>query len=428
MIRPNRAWRTAAVLAAASLVLTACGGDSEEPDSADEPTQSAESETSAAEPQGDGTLRIGSLLPQTGDLAFLGPPEFAGVDLAVKDINAAGGVLGNDVEEFDADSGDGTPDIAGSEVDKLFNQKVDAIVGAAASGVSVSVIDKITGAGVVHFSPANTAAGFDTYDDNGLYFRTAPSDRLQGQVLANLAVEDGFSNVAIMARQDFYGEGLAEQVKATLEEKGATVSEYVLYSSDAQNDTAENNKDAASPPDAIVLIALEDTTKIDPQLIAKGVGPQDVQLYFVDGNTADYSGEKFDLTGVKGTIPVPAEVDESFNDRLLEINPKLKDFSYSAQSYDAVVIIALAAIAAGDDSGEAIGANIIDVTKEGTQCSSFEECAKLLEEGEDIDYEGVSGPTDMNDTGSPASGTIGIQLYEKGNKYKQVDTVSGVVN
>ena len=428
MIRPNRAWRTAAVLAAASLVLTACGGDSEEPDSADEPTQSAESETSAAEPQGDGTLRIGSLLPPTGVLAFLGPPEFAGVDLAVEDINAAGGVLGNDVEEFDADSGDGTPDIAGSEVDKLFNQKVDAIVGAAASGVSVSVIDKITGAGVVHFSPANTAAGFDTYDDNGLYFRTAPSDRLQGQVLANLAVEDGFSNVAIMARQDFYGEGLAEQVKATLEEKGATVSEYVLYSADAQNFTAEVNKVAASKPDAIVLIAFEETTKIVPQLIAKGVGPQDVQLYFVDGNTADYSGEKFDLTGVKGTIPVPAEVDESFNDRLLEINPKLKDFSYSAQSYDAVVIIALAAIAAGDDSGEAIGANIIDVTKEGTQCSSFEECAKLLEEGEDIDYEGVSGPTDMNDTGSPASGTIGIQLYEKGNKYKQVDTVSGVVN
>jgi branched-chain amino acid transport system substrate-binding protein len=231
-----------------------------------------------------------------------------------------------------------------------------------------------------------------------------------------------------MARQDFYGEGLAEQVQATLEEKGATVSEYVLYSADAQNYTAEVNKVAASKPDAIVLIAFEETTKIIPQLIAKGVGPQDVQLYFVDGNTADYSGENFDLAGVKGTIPVPAAVDESFNDRLLEVNPKLKDFSYSAQSYDAAVIIALAAIQAGDDSGEAVGANIIDVTKEGTQCSSFEECAKLLEEGEDIDYEGASGPTDMNDTGSPASGTIGIQLYEKGNKYKQVDTVSGVVN
>ena len=218
-------------------------------------------ETSDAAPTGDGTLTIGNLLPQTGDLAFLGPPEFAGVKLAVEEINAAGGVLGQDVVNIDADSGDGTPDIAGSEVDKLFNQDVDAIIGAAASGVSVSVIDKITGAGVVHFSPANTAAGFDTYDDNGLYFRTAPSDRLQGQVLANLAVEDGFSNVAVMARQDFYGEGLAEQVQTTLQEKGANVAEYVLYSADAQNYTAEVNKIAAAKPDALVLVAFEETTR-----------------------------------------------------------------------------------------------------------------------------------------------------------------------
>jgi branched-chain amino acid transport system substrate-binding protein len=309
-------------------------------------------------------------------------------------------------------------------------QSYDAavIIGAAASGVSVSVIDKITGEGVVQFSPANTAAGFDDYDDNGLYFRTAPSDRLQGQVLANLAVEDGFSNVAVMARQDFYGEGLAEQVQTTLEEKGATVAEFVLYAADAQNYTAEVNKIAASKPDAIVLIAFEETTKIVPQLIAKGVGPQDVQIYFVDGNLADYSKQNFDLTGVKGTLPVAAEEDPGFNDRLLEIDPNLDSFSYAAQSYDAAVIIALAAIAAGDDDGTAVGAEIINVTKEGTQCSSFEECKGLLENGEDIDYQGVSGPTDMNDSGSPASGTIGIQEYKKGNKYEQVDAVSGVVN
>ena len=91
----------------------------------------------------------------------------------------------------------------GAEVDKLFSQNADAIIGAAASGVSVSVIDKITGAGVVHFSPANTAAGFDTYEDNGLYFRTAPSDVLQGQVLGNLAVEDGYENVAVLATAEY---------------------------------------------------------------------------------------------------------------------------------------------------------------------------------------------------------------------------------
>jgi ABC-type branched-subunit amino acid transport system substrate-binding protein len=424
MIRTTRAARLGAALAAATLVLTACGGGDEEAT----PTTPTDEESSSSgdAPAGDGTLTIGNLLPQTGDLAFLGPPEFAGVKLAVEEMNAAGGVLGQDVANIDADSGDGTPDIAGAEVDKLFNQDVDAIIGAAASGVSVSVIDKITGAGVVHFSPANTAAGFDTYDDNGLYFRTAPSDALQGAVLGNLAVEDGFSNVAVMARQDFYGEGLAEQVQTTLQEKGANVAEFVLYSADAQNYTAEVNKIAAAKPDALVLVAFEETTKIIPQLIAKGIGPQDIQIYFVDGNLADYSDEKFDLTGVKGTLPVSGNPDPAFNDKLLEIDPKLKDFSYGPQSYDAAMIIGLAAIAAGSDNGEAIGAEIVNVTKEGTQCSTFEECAALLEEGEDIDYEGASGPTDMNDTGSPASGTIGINEYT-GNKYEQVETVSGLV-
>jgi ABC-type branched-subunit amino acid transport system substrate-binding protein len=425
MKRPTRASRIALACAASTLVLASCGEDSSD----GEGTASTDDETSSASPEakGDGVLRIGSLLPQTGDLAFLGPPEFAGVDLAVEEINAAGGVLGKPIEQFDADSGDGTPDIAGAEVDKLFNNEVDAIFGAAASGVSVSVIDKITGAGVVHFSPANTAAGFDDYDDNGLYFRTAPSDRLQGQVLANLAVEDGFQNVAVMARQDFYGEGLAEQVQTTLEEKGATVAEYVLYSADAEKFSAEVTKIAAAKPEALILIGFDETTKIVPQLIANKIGPQDIQLYFVDGNLADYSEERFDLTGVKGTLPVSGNPDPSFNDKLLEIDPKLKDFSYGPQSYDAVMITALAAIAAGDDSGEAIGAEIVNVTREGTQCSTFEECAQLLEDGEDIDYEGASGPTDMNDSGSPSSGTIGINEYEKGNAYKQVDTVSGVV-
>ena len=427
MIRPTRAWRTAAVFATAALVLTACGSNNtnagSEPKSSGSPSSSG-----PAAPKGDGTLNIGSLLPQTGDLAYLGPPEFAGVDLAIKEINDAGGVLGKPIGSYKADSGDGTPDIAGASVDSLLNDKTDVIIGAAASGVSLSVIDKITGAGVVEFSPANTAAAFDTYDDKGLYFRTAPSDRLQGQVLGNMAVQDGFSNVAVMARQDAYGEGLAQQTKQTLQEKGASVPAYILYSADAQNFTAEVNKVAAAKPDALVLIGFNETTKIIPQLISKGVGPQDIQIYFVDGNMADYSGENFNLKGVKGTFPAPAKVDKAFNDKLLQINPKLKDFTYGPQSYDAVMLSALAAIAAKSDNGKAIASQIVNVSKDGTSCSGFQECANLLKQGKDINYEGVSGPCDLNDTGSPDKATIGIQLYGNDNKYKQIDAVSGVLD
>jgi ABC-type branched-subunit amino acid transport system substrate-binding protein len=421
MIRPTRTWRVAAVFAAATLVLTACGSDS---DSGSDKKSDSSSKSAA---KGDGTLTIGTLLPQTGDLAFLGPPEFAGVQAAVNEINAAGGVEGKKIVKVDSDSGDGTPDIAGASVDKLLAQNADVIVGAASSNVSKSVIDKITGAGVVQFSPANTAAGFDEYPDKGLYFRTAPSDVLQGKVVANLAVQDGNKNVAVLARQDFYGEGLAASAAKNVEAAGAKVPAKVLYNADAENYTAEVNEIAAAKPDALILVAFEETTKILPQLIAKGMGPQDIKIYFVDGNLADYSKEKFDLTGVKGTAPAPANPDPAFNKELVKIDPKVKDFTYSTESYDAVVISALAALAAKDDSGEAISKEIINVTKDGTQCSGWEECSKLVEDGEDIDYEGKSGPTDMNDTGSLAKGTIGINQYKKGNTYAKVDSVTGLV-
>ena len=421
MKRPTTIARLGAIALVGALALAGCGSDDDGGDSS-----SSGSKTAA---KGDGTLTIGTLLPQTGDLAYLGPPEFAGVDLAVQEINDAGGVLGKPIAQVKADSGDGTPDIAGASVDKLLNGNSDVIVGAAASSVSLSVIDKITGAGKVEFSPANTAAAFDTYDDKGLYFRTSPSDRLQGQVIGNMAVEDGHTNVAVMARQDAYGQGLAEQVVETLKEKGATVTANVLYNADAENFTAEVNKVAASKPDAVVLVAFEETTKIIPQFVSKGIGPKDVQLYFVDGNMADYSDtlKQVDLTGVKGTFPAPAEVDTSFNDKLLSVNPKLKDFTYGPQSYDAVMLIALAAEAAKDDDGTALAKEIVKVSKDGTECKGFEECKKLLDEGEDIDYTGVSGPCDMNDTGSPNKATIGIQEY-KGNKYSQIDSVSGVLD
>lgn len=431
MIRSNRTVRLASVVAAATLVLAACG--SEEPAATDPaPTDSAEptdDSAAPASPTGDGVLHVGTLLPQTGDLAYLGPPEFAGVDLAIKEINAAGGVLGKPVEQTKGDSGDLTPDIGGEQTDKLLNAGADVIVGAASSSVSLSVIDKIIGADVVQFSPANTSPAFDTYDDKDLYFRTSPSDVFQGEVLGNLIVEDGLNNVAILARQDSYGEGLANRLEEILKEKGATVAAYELYSADATNYTAEVNKIAASKPDAIALIGFEETTKIVPKLISKNVGPQDVQTYFVDGNTADYGDEDFDLEGVKATFPAAAEVPVDFNKKLDDIvaPKKLNDYTYGAQSYDALMLIALAAETAGDDAGLALSKELINVSAEGTACSAYAECLALVQDGEDINYEGISGPVDLNDTGSVSKATIGIQEYQADNSYEQIDSVSGVI-
>jgi ABC-type branched-subunit amino acid transport system substrate-binding protein len=223
--------------------------------------------------EGDGTLKIGTLLPQTGDLAFLGPPEFAGVDVAVKEINQAGGVLGKPVEQARADSGDGTPNIAPTSVDKLLNADADVILGAASSGVSTTVIDKITNAGVLQISPANTSTVFDTYDDKGLYFRTAPSDVLQGRVMANLVAQDGATTLGIIARQDPYGTALADNVEKFFTESGGEVVAKELYDPAAATFTAEVGALAAEDPDAIVVISFDETKKIIPAMIEEGIGP-----------------------------------------------------------------------------------------------------------------------------------------------------------
>ena len=108
--------RLGAVALIGAIALAGCGSD----DSGDDSSSSDNSKTAA---KGDGTLTIGTLLPSTGDLAYLGPPEFAGVDLAIKEINDAGGVNGKPIKQIKSDSGDGTPDIAGASVDKLHQRQ-----------------------------------------------------------------------------------------------------------------------------------------------------------------------------------------------------------------------------------------------------------------------------------------------------------------
>ncbi len=243
---------------------------------------------------GDGVLTIGSILPQTGSLAFLGPPEFAGFDLAIKDINDAGGVLGQPVVGIKGDSGDATTDTASKTVDAQLSQNVDAIIGAASSGVSLTVIDKITAAGVVQFSPANTSKKLSSYADKGLYFRSAPSDIVQGAVLAKVITDDGAANVAIIARNDAYGTGLAEDLQKNLEANGAKVVITKIYDEKATTFDAEVDAIKAAAPDAVAIIGFEESSKILATMVEKGVGPKTIKVYGCDGNMGNALGTSFD--------------------------------------------------------------------------------------------------------------------------------------
>jgi branched-chain amino acid transport system substrate-binding protein len=417
--------------------LAACGDDDDGEESTDTTaaadgtsTTAAEEETTtttappieescdtSAAPTGsgatsEGVLRLGYLLPESGSLAFLGPPMICAVYMAVSEINAAGGVNGQPVELVAADDGTDA-DVASTAADQLLANGVDYIVGAAASGVSLAVLDKITSAGVPMCSPSNTGAQFTTVDDNGgFYFRTAPPDNLQAQVLADLVTGDGVSNVAIVARSDEYGEGFAEFLQQELEALGATVPTVELYDPDAGTYSDVGTALAEASPDAVAMIAFEEGAAVMQAGIAAGVGPQDVQWYGSDGIQSSSFHEAVDpddpsvVEGVRGTAPsaAPADGEATFRDRFSTFAPDV-DTIFSGHAYDCVALAAIAAASAGSDAAADIQAQVVAVSGGGTKCSLPADCLAAASGGEDVDYDGAAGVLDFVEAGEPGAGS-----------------------
>ncbi len=446
-MQKSRVRRVGALIVGLSLVAAACGGDDDDapvedstPDATEESSAEPSAEPSAdvtedASGAADGVLRIGGLLPETGNLAFLGPPEIAGVNLAVQEINEAGGVNGADVEYLPGDSGD-NGEVANATVDRLLAEDVDAFIGAASSGVSLTVIDKITQAGKIHFSPANTSPTFTDYDDNGLYFRTAPSDVVQGAALADVMLADGAATAAFLVLNDSYGTGLQQFTIEPYTAGGGAVVYGDLgttYDPQAENFDAEIAAVVDSNPDAIVIIGFDETAQILGGLIEAGFGPSDVLVYGTDGNMGNALAAQFDdpsvVAGMKGTLPgvdVEGELAD-FRDRLLAVDGGLVDYSYSAEAYDAITVMALAASIAGSDDGVAVAAEINGVTRDGEKCTSYADCLALVEAGTDIDYDGVSGPLEFIDAGEPSTASILILQFDAEGAIEVVGSVQGSV-
>lgn len=411
-----------AAVGVSALVLAGCasgGGDT--------PESSAPSTGGGAVSEADGTFSVGTILPATGNLAFLGPPEVAAVKLAIQDIQAAGDAFPFTTTLTERDSGDTTTDIATQSAGELVDAGVDVVIGAASSGVSFTFIDQLVNAGIVQISPANTSPDFTDYADDGYYWRTAPSDVLQGRVLGNLMVGDGAENVGIIYINDPYGIGLEENATTAIEAAGGTVSVSVPYNPGDTVFTSQVDELLAAQPDAIAVIAFEETASIIPELV-NTQGYPGSQVYFVDGNLSNsYEFAAGTLEGAKGTLPGnPA--DTEFQSRLLEIDPALTDFSYAPESYDAVIVAALAAAQAKDDSGTAIRDNLQSVTEGGEKCTTFADCLALINDGQDIDYDGVSGPITFDANGDPTEAYIGIYQYGADNKYTLLNAEFGSLN
>lgn len=372
----------------------------------------------------DTQLKIGGIIPLTGGLAFLSPPEIAGLHLAVDEINAAGGVLGKKVTLEILDSGDGTTlEIADQSATKHLANKVDVIIGAASSGVTRSIINKITGAKVVQISMANTAPDLSTWKDGGYYFRTAPSDLLQGKIVANQILQDAAKNVAIVFQDTSYGVGLKDVAQASLTKGGAKVTSYAFPENES-NFTSIVDKALATDPDAVLLISYDEAKKAVPAFKAKDFAGSNI--YFVDGNLADYSKESFAsyLNGAKGTLP-GGKLTASFKTKLAakykqKTGKELTEFSYGAETYDAVMLAAIAAQAAKNASGPGIRKELTNVSLAGkgkVKVKTFADALKALKAGKKVDYDGQSGPIEFDKNGDPGGAFIGIYRFNSKGQY-----------
>lgn len=358
----------------------------------------------------------------------------AGWKLAIKDIIDSGGIAGINLSFDEAhrlnEGDDASIDLACQSADALLAADIDVIIGPALSVVTEKVIDKVVGAGVILFSPANTATVFSTYDDHQLYFRTAASNVFQGSVLGKLVVRDGNQSAVVMSVNDVYGNSLREETAKAIEEAGGQVIDSFSYDPFMQNFDHEVQRVISANPHAVVLVGyLRDSANILRTMITRGVGPKDKNLYGAANvsptlvrqvNPQDLSA----LTGMKGTSA--AVKNEEFSSRLKQLDPSLQDVTYAAESYDAVVITALAADIADTDAPGEIAKRINDVTRGGEKCTSFAACKKLVGEGKNIDYDGASGPLEFTDAGEPSSTSYVIHEIQADGSLKSIRIVKVV--
>ena len=433
--------------AALTLSLAACGSeDDDTPEAEDTPAATGETEASAPSDEftndkcaggttSADTFKVGGILPLTGNLAFLGPPEVAGVGLAVSDINAAGGVNGVDACHQVEDSGDTTDlSVSTASARTMIQDKVSVVIGAASSSVSLNLVDRLTAAKITHVSPANTAVDLSGYSD--FYFRTAPPDGIQGNALGSLISSDGYQKVAFLVFSDTYGTGLRDVVQETVEAGGGECTYGCKGDGDefpAGQTTFSSEVSAAvnSNPDAIVILAFDETKAIVPELASAGSDMS--ATFFSDGNTADYSAdfEPGTLEGAQGTIP-GADASSDFKERLQGWNQsangkELTDYAYAAESYDATILAALAAHKGGATDSVTVQQNYAAVSgaTDGEECESYADCVALLDEGSEIRYIGPSGIGPIDEENDPSSAFVGIYTFNAENKNELTSTVEG---
>ncbi len=417
-MRGRRIFAVAGSVAVMSLGVAACGDDDEESSSS-----GGEEVSSAAF-----DLNVGVLLPQTGDLSIFAPPGEKAANLAVEEASAA--LEGTDITVTSSAADTETKAAsAQSAAQKLITDGSTCLVGPWASDETIPVGQSVAARQQVPLiSPSSTSPEITDLPDDGFVFRTAPSDALQGIVLAD-AVGQEFgtdATISVAARNDAYGEGIATEFKAAFEEAGGTTTGPVLYDPEGTTFDSEASEIVADSPDGYVIIDFEDPYgKVGAALVRTGDFDA-TKMFTADGLAFDKIPSTIpleSLDGANGTRPATPEGTETADafQKLYDDSseqPKARG-TFDAQNFDAVTLCVLGAVAAGSAEGPDIQAAITDVASAPGDQYDYTDMAgaiEALQAGEDIDFEGVSGPLDLDDNGDPTEGTYDTYSYENGKQ------------
>jgi ABC-type branched-subunit amino acid transport system substrate-binding protein len=405
--------RRLAVVAFAGVLAVAVGGSA-----------AAHPDSSAA-PKAGFTLTVGTTLSLTGDGAVFGPAFQKSAQLAVDLANKAlvrDGISDITVKIESADDGS-TPASAVNAARKLIGDGATCIAGSIQSASTIAIANGATvPAGVAQIAPASTSALITDLADNGLVFRIAPSDVLQGPVLAAaLQTEIGKGKtVSFAARNDAFGAGLIRSTEAAWTKLGGKETHApVLYDPGAASYNSEADQIVAGNPDAFVILDFPATySKVGAALLR--TGKFDANKLFVGGGqpaTIPATVPKDSMEGARGTrpaVPLGAPLTNAFDAAYAQFPGNAQRQSLDVNEFDAAMTCILAAIAANSNNGKAIAGKLRAISgPPGVKYTFLDLPAaiKALKAGKDINYEGVAGSIDWDAKGDPASATYDFYKY-----------------
>jgi branched-chain amino acid transport system substrate-binding protein len=378
-----------------------------------------------------GELKVGVLVPLTGGLGPFGGPGAQAAELAAAQVNAAGEGSGLSISLVQEDTASEATAAQEAATKLIESDGVTAIAGPWGTDEVTAVAENVSvPAGIPLVSPSATQPAITELDDDGLVFRTPPNDAIQGRVLAQLIAREIGADATLNTggRNDSYGNALVQEFTAAWEAGGGTVAKNVPYDPTAASLNSEAQQLASGNPDGWMIIDYAaDWAKMGPALVR--TGDWDPALTFT-GDGLKSSSLPDDIgqpatEGMRATAPTSSDAPAGpAFDALWTAEVGEDRQTYDAQNFDAVVVIALAAAAGGSSDPAAIAENLQAVSGPPGDKYTFENLQEAIEaaaNGDDIDYEGASGPIDFDENGDPSSASYGTWGYQNGQLVENDD-------